>query len=125
MKLLLDQGIPRGAVALLQQEGHDAVHVGDIGFEAADDPLILERARAEQRFVVTLDADFHALMAVSGAVQPSVSRIRIEGLRSLELAAALSNVLQSFEAELAEGALVTVRRTRTRFRRLPLSAKRA
>lgn len=117
---MLDQGLPRGAAILLGQEAHDAVHVADVGLAAADDDLILERARAEGRVIVTLDADFHALMAVSGAAQPSVIRIRIEGLRSEQLATLLGGILRSFEAELHSGALLTVRPARVRIRKLPL-----
>lgn len=87
MKLLLDQGLPRSAARLLTSAGWDTIHVGDIGYEVATDEAILERARGEGRIVVTLDADFHALLALSSATAPSVIRIRIEGLRGKEVAA--------------------------------------
>ncbi len=60
MKILLDQGLPRSAADALREVGVDAVHVGDIGMAAALDEQILARAHAEERVVVTLDADFHA-----------------------------------------------------------------
>ena len=81
MKLLLDQGLPRSAAALLRQAGMDAVHVGEVGYATAEDEAILERGREDERIVTTLDADFHTLLALSGATAPSVIRIRIEGLR--------------------------------------------
>lgn len=82
MKLLLDQGLPRTAVDLLRAVGIDAVHVGDIGYATAEDATILQLARDEQRVVVTLDADFREMLALSGAAAPSVIRIRVEGLRA-------------------------------------------
>jgi predicted nuclease of predicted toxin-antitoxin system len=81
MKPLLDQGLPRSAVALLSQERFDTVHVGDVGLSEADDAAILQWSRAHDRAVITLDSDFHTLLALSGANSPSAVRIRIEGLR--------------------------------------------
>jgi predicted nuclease of predicted toxin-antitoxin system len=52
----------------------------------ASDPEILKRARAEARACVTLDADFHSLLATGGARGPSVIRIRKEGLDAAALA---------------------------------------
>ncbi len=63
MKLLLDQGLPRSAASLLQNVGVDAIHTGDIDYTTAEDAAIIEWARQEGRIVVTLDADFHALLA--------------------------------------------------------------
>ena len=59
MKLLLDQGLPRSAAALLRDVGIDAIHVGEIGLQIAEDTEIIQRAREEEQVVVTLDADFH------------------------------------------------------------------
>jgi predicted nuclease of predicted toxin-antitoxin system len=122
MKLLLDQGLPRTAAALLSAAGIDTVHVGDIGYAAAEDAAILQRGRDEQRIVVTLDADFHALLALSGAANPSVIRIRIEGVRAAALAQLIQAVLTQCAPDLEHGAVVTVQEQRLRVRRLPLLA---
>jgi len=81
MKLLLDQGLPRSTVRHLASMGIAAEHVGDLGLARAADVHILDVARERQAVVVTLDADFHAIMATSHATSPSVVRIRIEGLK--------------------------------------------
>jgi predicted nuclease of predicted toxin-antitoxin system len=120
IKLLLDQGLPRTAAALLCAAGIDTVHVGEIGYASADDADILQRARDDGRVVVTLDADFHALLALSGATSPSVIRIRIEGLRAAATANLLQTVLSQCDEDLQQGAVVTVQPTRIRVRRLPL-----
>lgn len=75
-RLFLDQGLPRSTGAILAGAGWDVVHVADVGMSRAEDSSILERARAEQRVCVTLDADFHALLATGGEQSPSVLRIR-------------------------------------------------
>ena len=116
MRLLLDQGLPRTAADLLRSAGMDAVHTGECGLATASDIAILEYTRAEDAIVVTLDADFHALMALSGATQPSVIRIRIERLRAAPLADFLQTVLAQCRDDLAAGALVSVDRRRVRVR---------
>lgn len=80
MRWLLDQGLPRSAAAWLNETSEDALHVGDIGMADAADSSILLHALHEHRIVVTLDADFHSLLALNGSSQPSVIRIREEGL---------------------------------------------
>jgi predicted nuclease of predicted toxin-antitoxin system len=120
MKLLLDQGLPRSTVFPLRAAGIEAVHVGERALATAPDSVILDIARLEQRIVVTLDADFHALLALSGAAGPSVIRFRIEGLRPEPLAAMLLVVLNMCEEDLRQGAMVSVTETGVRVRRLPL-----
>ena len=120
MRLLLDQGLPRTAAAMLRNAGIDAVHTGDSGLTTASDSAILHHARSEARIVVTLDADFHTLMALSGATGPSVIRIRIERLRAAPLADLVQSVLAQCRDDLAAGALVSVDRRRVRVRKLPI-----
>jgi predicted nuclease of predicted toxin-antitoxin system len=120
LSVLLDQGLPRSTAEHLRQAGIDAVHTGEISMATADDASILQRARQEGRLVVTLDADFHRLMALAGATQPSVIRIRIEGLRGDALARLIEHALQVWKDDLISGALVSVQDRGMRLRRLPL-----
>jgi predicted nuclease of predicted toxin-antitoxin system len=120
MHLLLDQGLPRSAAEILRQTGIDAIHVGEVGDSTAQDAQILRRGQREGRVVVTLDADFHALLAQSGASSPSVIRIRIEGLKAQALAMLLQTVLTQCHEDLEVGCVVTVQPGRIRIRRLPL-----
>lgn len=77
--LVLDQGIPRDAAGRLREPGYECVHVGEVGTSTAADEQILEFALGRNSVCVTLDSDFHTILAVSGAVGPSVIRVRIEG----------------------------------------------
>lgn len=120
MKLLLDQGVPRSAAALLRADGLDAVHTGEVGMATAEDAAILDRGRAEDRLIVTLDADFHHILALSGATRPSVIRIRIEGLKGDEIARLVRTVTAACADELALGAVVSAQHDGMRLRRLPL-----
>lgn len=120
MKLLLDQGLPRSAAKLLREAGIDTVHVSEIGCSTADDAAILQRGRDEERVVITLDADFHALLALSRATTPSVIRIRTEGWYGQEAADLIQAVLTRCTEDVKQGAVITVQPRRIRIRRLPL-----
>jgi predicted nuclease of predicted toxin-antitoxin system len=120
IRLLLDQGLPRSAARHLADLGIDALHVADIGRSRAPDAEILDLARALGRTVVTLDADFHRLLAVTGERAPSVIRIRQEGLRGPAVAALLQRTTVRVGAQLKAGALVTVTEDRLRLHHLPL-----
>jgi predicted nuclease of predicted toxin-antitoxin system len=120
MKLLLDQGLPRSAAVLLREAGIDTVHVGEIGYSNAEDLSILEKGREDGRVVVTLDADFHAILALSGATSPSVIRIRMEGLRGEKAARLIQLLITHCGEDLKRGAVATVQVGRIRIRELPL-----
>ena len=120
MSLLLDQGLPRSAVLYLAKQGIAAVHTGDCGLATAEDSVILSRAREQGWIVVTLDSDFHAQLAISGANSPSVIRIRIEGLRGEKIANLVSEVLRACKKDLEQGAMISVTESGIRIRRIPL-----
>ena len=120
MTILLDQGLPRSSAGLLRNAGLDAIHTGECGLARAADATILDLARAEDRIVVTVDSDFHALLATTNANGPSVVRIRIEGLRAEAAAGLLQSVLEQCRDDLTAGAVVSVEEDRIRTRRLPI-----
>jgi predicted nuclease of predicted toxin-antitoxin system len=118
--VLLDQGIPRDAATILRERGFDCTHVGEIGMAKAADPEILALARERDAIIVTLDADFHAFLAVSSARGPSVIRLRVQGLDGLATAMVILKTIENFHHELSAGALVTVKSAKTTCRRLPI-----
>jgi predicted nuclease of predicted toxin-antitoxin system len=120
MKLLLDQGLPRSTVFHLREKGIEVIHVGECGLSSASDATILNFACTQNYVVVTLDADFHALLALSRSGRPSTIRIRIEGLKARDHAYLLTYVLFTCKAELEKGALLTVTEKGIRVRPLPL-----
>lgn len=121
MKLLLDQGTPRSTAALLRKAGIETVHTAEIGMAQADDAEILRRALADDRTIVTLDADFHALLALSHTRKPSVIRIRIEGLHAEELCILIQSVIEQCAEDLNTGAMISIQEHRIRVRHLPIS----
>ena len=80
--LLLDQGLPRSLVKLLQVSGINVEHVGDINMSTAKDSEIIEYCKKNNRIIITLDSDFHTLLALSSDSILSIIRVRIEGLKA-------------------------------------------
>ena len=122
MKFLLDQGLPRSTVGHLQAMGLEAEHVGNLGLATATDETILTEGRNRDAIVVTLDSDFHALLALSNASSPSVIRIRVQGLKGEGVARIIQQVVEATDHDLTAGAAVTVTDRRLALRRLPLIA---
>ncbi len=69
---------------------------------------------------MTLDADFHAILAVSNALGPSVIRFRIEGLKGAELSLLIKRIWPKIANVCTEGAMVTVTEKSIRIRKLPI-----
>lgn len=72
------------------------------------------------RTIVTLDADFHAILAVSGLSAPSVIRLRLQGLRADAFVEIVRQVLAAFASDLIAGSLATVKARKTTFHTLPI-----
>lgn len=97
------------------------MHVTEIAHASTADSVILEAARKAERIVVTLDADFHALLAIEGSAAPSVIRIRREGLSAEDVAALVIHLLSDHSAALLSGVALSVRAHLVGIRKLPLT----
>jgi predicted nuclease of predicted toxin-antitoxin system len=126
MKFLIDNALSPILASLLQQAGHDALHLRSIGLMHSDDDVIFERAAAEHRIVVSADADFGTLLAVRSSRQPSVIQFRGEGSRKPDAIARtlLANLPQLVDA-LENGSIVTFEPARVRVRSLPIGLRGA
>jgi len=120
VRILLDQGLPRSAATLLREKNWDITHTGDIGLSRASDRRILEYARENDSVVITLDADFHAILAVENALSPSVIRIRREGLKGEDLSELIERIWPEIQAQVEAGAMVTVTDASIRIRKMPI-----
>ena len=123
LKLLLDQGIPADAAILLRERGYDCLHVSELGMQQAQDESILSYAHGNGFVVITLDADFHSLIAVRGMRGPSVVRLRREGCRAQMVVTLLERVLRDLREDLVRGALVSVKERKTTSHRLPVGER--
>lgn len=119
-KVLLDQGLPLSSVQFLRQQNWDVVHVTEVGMSRATDRQIIDYALQTDRVCITLDADFHAILAINAMAKPSIVRIRQEGLKGSDVAALLMQVWLQAGAHLDAGSLITVTGDAIRIRKLPL-----
>ena len=121
MKLLIDENLPPRLAGLLGDAGHDAVHVRDLGAAGASDPQIIDLALADGRTIISADTDFGALLASTGATEPSVILVReVVDRQPPELAVLPAGCIEQLEAQLTAGAMVALTPTGARVRRLPL-----
>ncbi len=58
MKLLADMGVSQTVVKALCQMGYDAKHLRDEELQRLPDRLIIEKAKLEERVVLTFDLDY-------------------------------------------------------------------
>lgn len=124
MKLLLDANLSPEVARLLKESGHDAIHVGDVGLLSAPDPEILQAAATEGQILLTADADFGALLALSSLASPSVVLLRsADHLRPPEQAELLAANLPRISEDLKKGAIVSLTRDRLRVRELPIAGE--
>jgi len=121
VKFLIDNNLSPLLADALKAAGHDAVHLRDLGMQAATDYVVLEHARADERILVSADTDFGGLLAWSGASTPSVILIRrLSGRRAAEQAAIILANLDQVAEDLTAGAIVVLHEDSLRVRRLPM-----
>lgn len=120
MRFLADMGVSQSTVLWIKEQGFDAVHVRDEGMKDASDAKILEKARKEERIILTYDLDFGDLMSASKETYPSVIILRLENETPLNVNKRLKQVLEESSEALVRGAILSVEETRHRVRLLPL-----
>jgi predicted nuclease of predicted toxin-antitoxin system len=121
MKLLLDQGLPPLTAELLREQGIDAIHVSEIGYSRAEDTKIIELAQTGNRIIITLDADYHAAIALTSSPSPSVIWIRVVNLRASKYVEIIIPILNEYKEMLINGVLITMRSDRqVKTRLLPI-----
>jgi len=109
------------AVAHLEAKGHDAIHASTAGLATAEDSVILQRAQADDRIVVTADLDYPRLLAVLKADRPGVILFRGGSYSDAEMLALLDRVLAQSDTLDLERSITVVDQHRIRRRSLPIT----
>jgi predicted nuclease of predicted toxin-antitoxin system len=121
LAIVVDMNLSVEWLPLLAAEGWPAVHWSQVGDPRADDVTVMAWARANRHAVFTHDLDFTTALALTHAHGPSLIQIRGQQvLPEQEVGGAVTAAIRRYEAELEQGALVTVDVARARVRILPL-----
>ncbi|MGI8815668.1 MAG: DUF5615 family PIN-like protein, partial [Pseudonocardia sp.] len=96
MRFLIDECLSPTLATILRAEGHDAVHVADLGMCGVPDTVVMQTARDQQRVVLSADTGptqgRHRLRRTTGAKQPPAPSVVL--FRSQEVdAKTLASVL--------------------------------
>ena len=76
MRFLVDECLSARLTQLLMADGHDALHVLDVGLQGQPDDVIMGEARSNHRILLTSDTDFGELLWRSSERFPSVLLLR-------------------------------------------------
>lgn len=121
MTVLIDMNLSSRWVELLETSGHRSIHWSTIGRAFDDDSTIMRHAEENGYVVLTQDLDFGSMLAISKATKPSVIQLRAENAGPEVLGEQVLEVIDRFKNEIANGALVTVEKIKTRARILPFA----
>ena len=113
MKVLLDSCIWGGAKSTIQAADHDVKWVGDFLTDPGDEAII-KLAYSEARVLITQDKDFGELAVFRGI--PHSGIICLVGFSAGDHGKVSVQVLEKYNPDLLQSAIITVDPTRIRIR---------
>jgi predicted nuclease of predicted toxin-antitoxin system len=120
MRFLVDMNLATEVAVRLRAQGHDAVHLRELGLQDLGDEAVLAKAMAERRVVLTFDLDFADIATAAGGARVAVILFRLRSAQTTRIIDRLGQVLTSAGRALEKGAVVIVEEGRVRIRRLPI-----
>ena len=117
MNVLADECVAGEVVARLRADGHSVEQAGD-AFAGDSDDLVLARAAASARVLLTADKDFGELIYRLRRAHAGVVLLRLAGVPPGERAELVSAVFRDRAAELP-GGFTVIDRDAVRVRRSP------
>ncbi len=121
MRFIVDNAVSPSLARGLAAQGHDAIHVRDIGMASASDEEIFELAAQQDRIIISADTDFGTLLAFRLSSKPSFILFRQTDKRPASQLRMLLTHLSQLEKDLEDGCVVVFDDQRIRIRTLPIS----
>ncbi|MDG6028041.1 MAG: hypothetical protein E3K40_15330 [Candidatus Brocadia sp.] len=120
MKFLVDMPLSPELAVWLSQQGHNAVHVLELGLGRASDIMILEHARTEKRIVITADLDYSRLLALTKYEASGLILFRGGNYSDQEAIERLKRVFETVTTKDLSNSIVVIEKGRIRRRHLPI-----
>jgi predicted nuclease of predicted toxin-antitoxin system len=105
MRFLVDAQLPISLARMLQQLGHEAEHVADLGMMQTSDKLIWAWAKQSESIIISKDEDF-VILHNSDENPVRLIWVRVGNTRRKELLAWFERVLPHVEEKLTTGELL-------------------
>jgi len=111
-----DENLPIDAATTLRACGHDVETVLDETLSGADDRVLADRVRSEERILVTLDLDFANIRAYPPNEHPGIIVLRPKTQDRATIVEFVRKVVAALDHRSPTGALWIVERDRIRYR---------
>jgi len=116
LKFKVDENLPAEFAAILGGVGFEAATVADEGLSGTADSSLLDRCRAEERVLVTLDLDFANVQAHPVGTHAGIIVFRSKSQDKLTLISLLERIVPMLKSRSPEGQLWIVQADRIRYR---------
>jgi predicted nuclease of predicted toxin-antitoxin system len=92
----------------------------DENFQRLSDDLIFEKAKQEDRIILTFDLDFGEILSRLKAEHSSVIIFRLENQTPINVIKHMEVILTNYSTQLMEGVVLLITEKKYRIRRLPI-----
>lgn len=122
LKFIADIHISPLTVEALKNKGYDIIRITDKLPATASDKEIIQLAHDEKAVIITQDLDFSAIaiVAQSNLNGPSVVSLRVADAKPTIITRILITMLPLIEADLIEGAIISIDEKEYRIKKLPI-----
>lgn len=108
LRWLTDENIPRPIIRFLREQGHDVKDARESGLEGAQDYLLIELARKEQRILITTDKGFSNIIAYTPGTHAGIVVLRMKKPTGKGLTALFRKFIETYDLSLVSGSLIII-----------------